>query len=310
MNGTRITYFLMLAAFLVLWVCFDNWYFMYFLLIAAALPVLSLLLCVPFLIKHRIELSAPEFTVCRKRERLVVSAKGWLTSLVKMRIEVFDSMTGHTKHYSFGLFAEEGVSVELPTRDSTTLICRVCDSYICDYLGLFRFKLRQPELATVTVMPKPLEPEHRPELNKLQNAAMRPSSGVSESYELRDYRPGDSMRDIHWKLTAKTDRLIVREPQEPAVDKIAVTVTLTNDRKNNNRVLANLRWVSEWLQNRQLPHDIRWLMDSEVMTSGTVTDERSMKRAVRTLTLCGAGKAERSITEQPMNDVATIIHIE
>ena len=32
------------------------------------------------------------------------------------------------------------------------------------------------------------------------------------SYELREYRDGDTLKQVHWKLSAKLDRLMVREP--------------------------------------------------------------------------------------------------
>ena len=32
------------------------------------------------------------------------------------------------------------------------------------------------------------------------------------SYELREYRDGDTIKQVHWKLSAKLDRLMVREP--------------------------------------------------------------------------------------------------
>ena len=37
----------------------------------------------------------------------------------------------------------------------------------------------------------------------------------SEVYQLREYRPGDDIRQIHWKLSSKLDRMIVRDPGLP-----------------------------------------------------------------------------------------------
>ena len=38
---------------------------------------------------------------------------------------------------------------------------------------------------------------------------------VTEVFQLRDYREGDSIRQIHWKLSTKYDRLISRDPSLP-----------------------------------------------------------------------------------------------
>ncbi len=40
-------------------------------------------------------------------------------------------------------------------------------------------------------------------------------SDFTELYQLREYVPGDSLRRIHWKLTAKTEQVVVREGSLP-----------------------------------------------------------------------------------------------
>lgn len=39
---------------------------------------------------------------------------------------------------------------------------------------------------------------------------------VSETFDLREYQKGDSIRTVHWKLSGKTDDLLVREFSRPA----------------------------------------------------------------------------------------------
>lgn len=46
----------------------------------------------------------------------------------------------------------------------------------------------------------------------LQN---RKGNDLSEIYDIREYVPGDDIRSIHWKLSSKTDQLILRQPSEP-----------------------------------------------------------------------------------------------
>ena len=40
----------------------------------------------------------------------------------------------------------------------------------------------------------------------------RPGMDLTETYQIREYVPGDSIRQIHWKLSNKFDKLIVRDP--------------------------------------------------------------------------------------------------
>lgn len=43
----------------------------------------------------------------------------------------------------------------------------------------------------------------------------RRGSDLTEPFRLREYAPGDSLRQIHWKLSSKLDRLVIREPGMP-----------------------------------------------------------------------------------------------
>ena len=61
----------------------------------------------------------------------------------------------------------------------------------------------------------------RPAAVRLQ---AKKGGGFSEFHENREYRPGDSVRDIHWKLSGKTDKLIVRQAMEPVQRRLVLAV--------------------------------------------------------------------------------------
>ena len=46
-------------------------------------------------------------------------------------------------------------------------------------------------------------------------ASNRRGEDRSEVYQLREYRPGDDIRQIHWKLSSKLDELILKEASQP-----------------------------------------------------------------------------------------------
>ncbi len=43
----------------------------------------------------------------------------------------------------------------------------------------------------------------------------RRGNDPTETFDIREYAPGDDIRSIHWKLSCKTDQLILREASEP-----------------------------------------------------------------------------------------------
>lgn len=130
--------------------------------------------------------------------------------------------------------AESGTAIELPCaamlapggRADLRVTLRAAKS------GLWRFKLQKltvrdhlglfaadspPDGQTweLCVLP-PAEGEADGAGNTPQNRAEQESRAGQDIadgvYDLRPYRVGDSLKKIHWKLTAKVDELIVREP--------------------------------------------------------------------------------------------------
>lgn len=59
---------------------------------------------------------------------------------------------------------------------------------------------------------------------------------VSEIYQIREYRAGDSLRDIHWKLSAKTDEFMVKEHGRPLGAAVLVWLDLSMDEKSKDGV--------------------------------------------------------------------------
>ena len=96
--------------------------------------------------------------------------------------------------------------------------------------------------------------------------------GFSEHHELRLYRPGDSLRQIHWKLSGKTGNLIYREPMVLTSNRLLLQLTLGGTPKQLDRKLGTLLWLGMYLHRRGLAYDmlahtadgqIRWTISSK-----------------------------------------------
>ncbi|MDO5064910.1 MAG: DUF58 domain-containing protein [Actinomyces bowdenii] len=89
---------------------------------------------------------------------------------------------------------------------------------VIEPLGLARARLPLGAGLTVLVLPQPLP---LPETLAAPQASLRPGGRAGEQGEervgsLRDYRPGDALASIHWKQSARLDRLVVTEPEHEA----------------------------------------------------------------------------------------------
>ena len=50
----------------------------------------------------------------------------------------------------------------------------------------------------------------------------RPGYDLTETFQIREYRIGDSIRQVHWKLSNKFDKLIIRDPSLPVTRSVMV----------------------------------------------------------------------------------------
>jgi uncharacterized protein (DUF58 family) len=86
-------------------------------------------------------------------------------------------------------------------------------------LGLARALRPRPGPATLVVLPRryPLPPLALPGARRYQRGGIALAQSVGDAEEfvsLRDYRPGDPLKRIHWRSWARTGRPVVREYQD------------------------------------------------------------------------------------------------
>jgi uncharacterized protein (DUF58 family) len=62
-------------------------------------------------------------------------------------------------------------------------------------------------------------------VHELEAVAAAPRAGSgTELFGVREYRPGDSLRRIHWRLSARQGELVVREFEPPGVQTLGIFV--------------------------------------------------------------------------------------
>lgn len=168
---------------------------------------------------------------------------------------------------------------------------------VCDYLGLFSFRVRDVLPRTMIVRPSPLAPTEIPSVREWIPRRWVPKrgGGFAENHELRLYRPGDSLNQIHWKLSAKTGKWILREPMEPVRGKMLLTMTLGGTQDAVDRKFGRLLWMGEYLLSLGLPFEVR-VLTGEGLLPFLVADKTGLYRAVDTL-LCAPAAQAGSVRE-------------
>lgn len=92
-----------------------------------------------------------------------------------------------------------------------------------DPLGLFQGFRRLPEAEVALVLPKFTSLASRRESREVEASVAAPRAGSgNELFGIREYSPGDSLRRIHWRSTARHGELVVREYEPPGAQTVSI----------------------------------------------------------------------------------------
>lgn len=156
--------------------------------------------------------------------------------------------------------------VELPSKACGAVQCNLQKPRMLDLMGLFALPLAHSYPVMVLVRPAPIPPAPQlPPQAGWQTArpaqtGAKPGPGALREYQdIREYRDGDLMRDVHWKLSAKQDKLIVREAGAPVSHNLQLGFLFGSGQNAVCAVLARLQALSAALLQMEMPHTLLWV---------------------------------------------------
>ncbi len=280
----RVLYSGVLAAALLFQITNDNYLACFLLALCVALPLVSLALSLPGMVRCRPGLSARPAALDRGEKavwEVAMDAPGGLPiARVTLRLTEENLLTGRLHRGKLkltGVARRRPAQVEARTGNCGLLELRVDRLRVCDYLGLFALRLPPPPPARLLCRPIPAQcaPPDTPEGQGLRPAGHSAARrGPGEDYDLREYRPGDPMRSVHWKLSSKWDELIVRERAETLIPLPLLTLDRFGAPDALDRLLDQLTGTSRALLGAQRPHAVLWLDREGRPQLHTVADER------------------------------------
>ena len=229
MIRNRVTYGIILAAAIVM-VYFEKGRMSFTLLYAVALmPVFSSAISWLSLYSLSVSQSADKDLIIKGEElkfHVTVTNRGlFITPVLSFKFI--------KSHYAVQSDAED-LTLAMPGRSKReivfTLSCKYRDVYFVglesvqalDFLGLLKLNRRSPEKTRLVVHPRIIEIEGFPLSMNLMSKSFSRFDIREEDYstvaDLRPYLPTDSMKRIHWKMSARRSSFIVKNYENTALN--------------------------------------------------------------------------------------------
>ena len=219
------------------------------------------------------------------------SLNGHFTPKIKIWVEYSKSNEKKKKTICFplaiGRKKTNEFSVEI--RDAGNYVFSVKKIGIYDLTGLFYWTKTCRAEANALVLPDltaiPVEVGDRVR-NFFGDADtfddLRPGYDPSETFDVREFRDGDRIQKVHWKLSAKSDNLMVRENSLPKACPVVLFLSPKSDTWDKQLGLAAS--VSFSLMDAGCPHFAAWYSASHQELMRTrVDDEESFYLFLTTL---------------------------
>lgn len=116
---------------------------------------------------------------------------------------------------------------------------------VSDPLGIFEFSITEDRLEGIEVVPEHISVEHFPIPQSTESAISGTHEGKAlgqstNFFGVREYRAGDPIRRIHWKLSAKHRELVVKEFEN--VVNTDLTICLDLDQRNHIGFKSSSTW--------------------------------------------------------------------
>ena len=291
MAGRRFLYLAALALCAVFYIAYGEWLSWLILVTVLALPWFSLLISLPAMLRFRAEPSGPvALEMGQEGELWLLGSCPLPMPPFRGRLRLRSLLTGEIWYYQ--------EREDLPTEHCGGIAMAAEGVKIYDYLGLFALPVKSPREKTILIRPKPWKMLLGSRPADYVPRAWKPKfgGGYGENHELRLYRPGDSLNQIHWKLSAKTGNLILREPMEPVQGLLLLTLNLRGTRQELDRMLGRLLWLGSQLLEENLHFELRALTGAGLLTF-SIGEESQLNKAVDSL-LCSGISPEGDLRER------------
>ena len=256
MISRRVIYIIALTGSFFLYVLSPFWFPLYLFVILLSLAPFDFLISLPGMLTRHAILSAPDLLEQGFDGTLILTTlqrNSYPVRCIKANLQISCNGSIYRKRLYCKAKHKSKCEISIDTSRSGVIIYELKKIRTVSLAGLFTIPVKVNRKVSVLVLPKPVKPPHVAALPRGVVFRPKPGGGFAEDYDLKPYRKGDPVRSIHWKLSAKLNSLIIREPLVPPPHSRLVRAAQWNNDRERDLVLGRLRWISNYLLKWDLP---------------------------------------------------------
>jgi len=257
----RLVYAFSLVVAIIFYFLYPPWISWYLLVLLLLLIPLDLLISLPGMFRVGIMMSAPHIIKKDAEGVLVLTykhSKSWPVRCVIAKLHVTGDDFSAICRVRCGTEEEGRREVAIDTSHTGVTVFELKRIWSVSLIGLFSLPINAGCRAAVLILPQPVIPVNTVALQHGTHLKPIPGGGFSEEHDMREYRQGDPVRSIHWKVSAKFDSLFIREPLAPPPHSRLVHIIKWNAATERDLILGCLLWVSDYMLKWQMPFYIKF----------------------------------------------------
>lgn len=283
MLKNRLCYGLLLLCTSAFFIFFNGYLSLYVFVLSLLFPVVAFLVSLPGMLGARLSLEIgsksgekkalrEQVRGARKGESLPLRLRVWNTTplcsgRMRARLTVKNTLTGQQAVERFTFTAGPQPQVlehQLSSPTCGQVICHLEKLWVCDYLGLFSLPVFHSRFREATAFFWPtvlgveleIQEGNVPDDEGERYSQKKPGDDPTELFALRDYREGDRLSRVHWKLSQKLGRPLVKELGLPIADHLFFLLDLNGTGLEADALLDAFATLSSFLANRETAHRV------------------------------------------------------
>lgn len=175
---------------------------------------------------------------------------------------------------------------------------------VYDLLHLFYLTYRAKDGSEVLVWPVFSDGEDTEELYECiegfpqENESRKRGAEYNPDYEIREYIAGDELKSIHWKLSAKQGKMMVRERLAAGRERVNVLLPLGEDPDENEALMESLYGICRLLLSKEYPIQLFWQSIDQALCSRYIMELGELENVLGEILSTNGIRVSGTIEEQ------------